>query len=528
MANPIQYSAADAGALVQIADAANGDLSQSPFLPVGWDLLTTITVAGLGSPQMILAGGPLPSTGAPVAVLAIGSPAASFLNFYTTAIHELTTPIISGLLPMPPPVPAPTLDNGFQALYGRLRALIVQVLTSFASSYSTLLTCGIGGPGALAQLAAIDFRVGGTPTPSFLTAVGCYSFSTPSFVNTTTANTSVQTQLPAVYAGLFALTVQNLDFFPTAPTPAMGYVPLGQQIAITGPLPPYDSPWYERSAAYYTSILAPNGALARRGAAAAKPDDDVANAKAVAGAYDPDLAYVLAQFCAAANEAFQHPSLSPSIPTGWTLLGVISNGSSQVMAVVYSKLTQVVVAFRGTSSFEETVQTFGNQTAQYVNFLPAPVIQPSGVVLQGAYTGYMSLRQGFRQALSQISGLATASLLLTGHDTGGWLAVMAATDLMQGIGGTPALPALGTPPQVYTFGTPALGNIRFTNFFTTQVTASAYQVLRPADVVAGIFIPSYFMIGSQQALPGITDYDDLAYHPVISYIQLLNPSNRAA
>jgi len=102
-----------------------------------------------------------------------------------------------------------------------------------------------------------------------------------------------------------------------------------------------------------------------------------------------------------------------------------------------------------------------------------------------------------------VNGLATASLLLTGHDTGGWLAAIAATDLMQGIGGTPALPALGTPPQVYTFGTPALGNYPFTNFFTTKVTSSAYQVLRPADVVAKIFLPGYFMMGSQQGLAGI-------------------------
>jgi hypothetical protein len=527
MANPIQYSAADAGALVQIADAANGNLRQPPFLPVGWDLLTTITTTGLGSPQAILASGTLPSTGASVVVLAIGAPAASFLNYYTTANHTQATSIISGLLPVPPPpppaLPPPTIDIGFQALYNRLRSLIGQALTNFANSYATLLTCGIGGPGALAQLAAIDFRVGGTPTPGFLTAVGCYSFSTPPFVNTTAANTSVQTQLPVVYAGLFALTAQN-DFFPSAPTLEMGYAPLGQQITINAPLPAYDSPWYERSTAYYTKVLAPNAALTRRVAPPATSDRDAAFA---AGAYDPDLAYVLAQFCAAANEAFQHPSLSPSIPTGWTLLGLISNGSGQVMAVVYSKLTQVLVAFRGTSSFEETVQTFGNQSAQYVNFLPAPIIQPAGVVLQGAYNGYMALRQSFRQALSQIGGLATASLVLTGHDTGGWLALMAATDLMQGTGGTPTLPALGTPPQVYTFGTPALGNIPFTNFFTTKVTPSAYQVVRPADVVARLFIPGYFVIGSQQAVPGTTNYDDVTYHPVISYIQLLNPRNLA-
>jgi hypothetical protein len=325
-----------------------------------------------------------------------------------------------------------------------------------------------------------------------------------------------------VYTGLFALTVQNVDFFPSAPTPAMGYVPLGQQIAISGPMPPYDPPWYERSAAYYTSILAPSGALGRRSPVAAKQGDDAANVQAGFG-YDPDLAYVLAQFCAAANLAFQHPALSPSIPTGWTPLGAISNSSGQVMAVVYSKLTQVVVAFRGTSSFEETVQTYGNQNSQFVNFLPAPLT--SGLVLQGAYNGYMALRQAFRQALSQVSGLATAQLLLTGHDTGGWLAAIAATDLMQGTGGTPPLPALGAPPQLYTFGTPALGNVPFTNFFTTKVTSSAYAVVRQADVVAKIFLPGYFMIGSQQGLAGITDYDDLTSHPVISYIQLLNPSN---
>lgn len=114
--------------------------------------------------------------------------------------------------------------------------------------------------------------------------------------------------------------------------------------------------------------------------------------------------------------------------------------------------------------------------------------------------------------------------MLTGHDTGGRLALMAATDPMQGTGGTPAPPALGTPPQVYTLGTPALGNIPFYQFFTTKVTTSAYQVVRPADVVAGLFIPGYFVIGSQQAVPGATDYDDLpSRHQLHSVAQSTQP-----
>ena len=526
MANPLVYNAADAGVLLQIADAANGNLQQTPFLPVGWNLLSTAITSGLGKPQFILAGGNLPSNNAPVVVLAIGSPIAAFLNYYTTANHVQSTSIISGLLPplpiTPPVPPLPTLDIGFQSLYNRLRSLIITALTSFASSYPTLITCGIGGPGAVAQIAAIDFRIGGTPAPSFLQVVGCYSFSTPPFVNNTTATVSVQTQLPTVYAGLFALTAQN-DFFPSAPTPAMGYVTLGQQISINASLPPYESPWYERSAVFYGNALAPSVAQLQRDTAVKTSNIDAVATSAPA-AYDPDFAYVLAQFCAAASEAFQHPALSPSVPTGWTLLGTVSNSAGQVMAVIYKKLSQLLVAFRGTSSFEETVQTFGNQNAQYINFLPASIIQSSGVILQGAYNGYMALRQNLQQALTGISGFASLSLVLTGHDTGGWLALMAATDLMQGTGSSQP-PVPGTAPQVYTFGTPTMGNIPFTNFFTTSVTSSVYQVARPADVVANLFIPGYFPIGQPQSVSGTTDYDGQSYHPVISYIQLLNPAN---
>jgi hypothetical protein len=526
----IQYNADDAGLLVQIADAANGDLQQTPFLPAGWNLLATSTSPGLGSPQFILASGTLPS-GIPAAVLAFGAPAASFLRFYTVGVHALGGIQISNLLPPlppppPPPPPPPLIDNGFQSLYNRLRGLIGPSLTNFASQCPNLVTCGIGGPGALAQIAAIDFRVGGGQAPAFIKAVACYAFSTPPFVNPTVATTSVQTQLPDVYAGLFSIAVQSangqtIDFFPTAPTAALGYAPLGQQIAVKGPLPAYDSPWYERSAAYYAGILAPTAAQLRpKPPADGAPAADVA---AVAG-YDPDLAYVLSQFCAAASEAFQHPALSPSIPGGWTLLGPVSNGAGQVTAVVYRQLNQVLVAFRGNSSFEETVQTLGNQNAQYVNFLPAPIIQKAGTVLQGGYATYMALRPGFRQALANIADLASVSLILTGHDSGGWVAIMAATDLMQGTGGTPALPTLKTAPQVYTFGTPVFGNALFTNFFTGNVTAAVYPVVRPGDVVANLFIPGYFTIGTPTALPGITDYDDLTYHPVISYISLLDPS----
>jgi hypothetical protein len=517
----IQYSAADAGVLVQIADAANGSLQTPPFLPGGWNVLATTSLMGMGSPQAILAGGALPSTGESAVVLACGAQAAAFLAFFTLANHTLSQPIFGGLLPMPPPPPptlTPQLDVGFQQLYYRLSDWIKNSLTQFAGSCPTLLTCGIGGPGALAQLAAIDFRVGGSRAPSFLKTVGCYAFSAPPFVNATTANVSVQQQLPDVYNNLFALTAANVDFFPTSPTAAMGYSPLGQQIAVTARLPKYDSPWYERSAIYYTNMLT-SSMLARRDAEAAK----AAQAAAPPPAYDPDLAFVLAQFCAVASEAFQHPALSPFIPANWTLLNTISNNAGQVMAVVYRKLSQVLVAFRGTSSFEETVQTFGNANAQYVNFLAAGVIPTAGQVLKGGYDSYMAMRQQFRQVLSQISDLATVSLLLTGHDTGAWIAVMAATDLMQGTGGTPILPALANPPQLYTFGAPPFGTVPFTNFFATKVTAAAYQVARPGDIVPKIQYFGNLPIGSQVSLPGLTEYDDLTYHPVISYIHLLNP-----
>ena len=512
----IQYSADDAGALVQIADAANGNLTTTPFLPPGWDALATTSLQGLGNPQAILAGGTLPSTGQPAVVLACGAPAAPFLLFYTPVNQTLSASLIGGLLPMPPPhTPMPQLDIGFQSFYIRLSAWIQTALTQFGSSYPTLLTCGIGGPGAVAQLAAIDFRVGGSRAPGFLDAVGCYAFSTPSFVNPTAANVSVQQQLPDVYNSLFTLTAANIDFFPSSPTSSMGYAPLGQQIALQARLPNYDLPWYERSATYYTNTLTSSTRTLR--------DAPAAKAAASPPAYDSNLAFVLAQFCAAASEAFQHPALSPLIPGNWTLLNTISNSAGQVMAVVYRKLGQVLVAFRGTSSFQETVETFGNANAQYVNFLASGVIPTAGTVLQGGYNSYMAMRQQFRQVLSQISDLATISLLLTGHDTGAWIAVMAATDLMQGTGGTPTLPTLANPPQVYTFGAPPFGNFPFTNFFTTNVTAAAYQVARPADVIPKIQYFGYQPIGSLALLPGLTDYDDLTYHPVISYIQLLNP-----
>ena len=144
MAGTIQYSAVDAGVLVQIADAANGNLAQTPFLPVGWDLFTTITTPGLGSPQAILAGGMLPSTGAAVAVLAFGAPASAFLPYYTPAMHTLAPPLNTTLLPPPPPpppvLPPPAIDNGFQALYLRLQSLIGTALTNFATSYSYCVT----------------------------------------------------------------------------------------------------------------------------------------------------------------------------------------------------------------------------------------------------------------------------------------------------------------------------------------------------------------------------------------------------
>src|SRR5262249_13220575 len=150
----------------------------------------------------------------------------------------------------------------------------------------------------------------------------------------------------------------------------------------------------------------------------------------------------------------------------------------------------------------------------------------AGPVLEGAYNGSLAVRQGFRQVLSQIGNLANMSLVLTGHDTGSWLALMAATDLMQGTGGTPSLPTLPAP-QVYTFGAPPIGDVRFGGFFASKVTSAVYSVVRAADIVPKIFYPGNFPVGSQAPVPGTTDYDGLTYHPVISYIRLLNPHNLA-
>ena len=199
---------------------------------------------------------------------------------------------------------------------------------------------------------------------------------------------------------------------------------------------------------------------------------------------------VMAPLAQAAYDVMNHPGVTPTLPPGFEMTGLIQADETIRQALLalpgHSNVAKAMlddsglfgllgknpttktafVAFRGTQTFDDWVGDFD------ALFEPYKYSPNAGMVHVGFQSIYGALHDSIAAGIGNaISGCD--DLLVTGHSLGGALAVIAAPDLAKN------LPLV---PELITFAGPAAGLADFVRFFDL-VIPSCYRIVNFWDVV---------------------------------------------
>jgi hypothetical protein len=538
----VGYQTSDAAAFLDLAAIAAMDLTDL-YLQPPWKLIDTFqTTSRAGGAQGFVAIGPLPSTSVTVAVVAIGFSWPDFIELYKGSQHARALPP-PGLMP----VGSGMTDYGYNFFYTGIRKQIWAELLSaqktvpgFQGGMAVFVT-GHGPAAPLAQLAALDLvpkrTWSGQTSPA--ASLGAYVYSCPAFGDQAFAN-YYASQVPDGYTvNLQTASGVPVDFYPLAPDASSGYAVAGSVKGGSGRVPDTECPWYERETPWYAAALraaGPQGVAAHAaGPAAGAPAVPARRALAVGfnlaraqlmpapaaaasvPSYNPVLAYTLSLLSSVAYQRVEHPDLTMTVPAPYSFVKDIVAGGVAWASVFVAPDTAVVVAFRGTTTWQEMLQVWGSDATA-----APPWSTVSGQVLSAYGDLYMALRDGLRQALASVNA-ANLRLFFTGHCVGGALASLATLDLSLN-------PATNVAPVagVYTFGAPPVGTIDFANAFNQRLGAISFQVARPSDVIPQLVFGSALTavtLGQSITLDGGLQNPDngSTFHALPVYVSLLNP-----
>jgi hypothetical protein len=542
------YQAADAAALLGLASVAGTDLSDL-YLQPPWKLVDTFrTQVGADGPQGFVAIGPLPSSGATAAIVAIGFSWPDFIELYRSTQH---------VLGLPPPGlmrgGSGMMDRGYSIFYASIRKQLWSELQSAKRTVPDFQTampvCVTGhGPAApLAQLAALDLQPSrvwaGQTSPA--TSLSAYVYSCPAFGDQEFADYYAVAVPNGYTINLQTTNGVPVDLYPSAPDASLGYALAGQTIGTSGSIPDIECPWYEREASTYAKALSVSGLRGvaanvahttppRRQAPPARRPLAVgfnlaraqlmprAVAAASVPAYNPVLSYTLALLSSIAYQRFEHPDLTSNIPSPYSLVSDIVAGDVVWGSVFMAPDTAVVAALRGTVTWQEMTQVWGSDEVSAPSWLNG-----DGEVLTAYSDLYSGLRDSLRRALASVNA-PHQRLFLTGHCIGGALASLATLDLS-----LHPETNVGQVTGLYTFGAPPVGTVDFAKTFQARVGASSFQVVRPLDVIPQLVFGSAttaVTLGRSIALDGgLQDPDNgMTYHALPMYTSLLNPRSVVA
>ncbi|OZG72738.1 hypothetical protein BTA51_14540 [Hahella sp. CCB-MM4] len=488
-------------------------IENSPSLPPGWVLLKTFS-ARFSPPSVIVQGfiakGPINSNGDIAAALSLGITWEDFLGtsiapFDPTAQAELPAQVtgtgnVGKVL------------NLFASAYNNVRGNIWEVVTDYLSDLP-LYICGMSLGGPIAQIAALDLRPGNTgpskgqKSPD--TQPAGYVFSTANYGNTEFATYFNNTVSDQFNFRAYKST-EAVDLFPTEPSDSL-YAAAGEVVQLNISIPEYDVPWLERSDVFYLEALGgtPVQQPPQPGFISNPPSD-----------FSQTRAYAFSQLVAAAYAFAQHPG-SVVNTSPYNLEAIIeSNGAP--FAYIFTSVTDVVVAVRGTTTGLEFLSMEANSSLVATDFNPDNQAQ----VHKGAYsvyTGPVSSTDSTSfsdKLLSTVSSMMSGrKLWLTGHGFGGALANIAAADYAMNPG--KGLEVSG----VYTFGSNAVANSIFKSDFDQSLSGKSFQILRLKDRIPtsiGVF-GTLFVVGDQLVLNGQLAVDESTYHSLDGYIRLTAP-----
>ncbi|WP_369417948.1 lipase family protein [Cohnella mopanensis] len=186
--------------------------------------------------------------------------------------------------------------------------------------------------------------------------------------------------------------------------------------------------------------------------------------------FDNRTAIFLASVCSQTYEHFNDPNGQFVIPYSYEMVEGIRarslTGVTEKFGFILQSDSHVIVAFRGTST---TTDWISDAMASQVKFKSVP---NTGLTHRGFSNIYYSARESILTVLDGLS--ADKTLYVTGHSLGGALATLCALDV--------AVNSPFTFPIVYTFGSPRVGDPKFTNAYGETVDES-FRVQNRYDVV---------------------------------------------
>lgn len=507
-----------ATSLQGLAKLAVGDISLLPDigLPTPWSLASSAAKDGV---QGFLAAGELYDETIQIA-LVMGAPWTDFLNEYAEANQFLVQvpvddEIVSGTAGkaraaaghaagVEPADDSVTYDAGVQKLYLKLRSHLWDAVAEAAqlvesTEATDLLICGHGIGASLAELAAYDFRPDKPDITIRFKQIRLYTFSAPMLAN---AGFQEQFETRIVDAWrVSAGTSSLIDFFPIQPSG--DFVGLGTAQQLAASLPEFDSPWWERSGSFYTDVLT-------GGSTSANP---VGGESSTADGYSADMAFTIAQLCAAAALRSQHPDLDPA-PSSWRLTDPLPGDNPWLCVFARDDPKAFAAIFRGGTTCEETLGILADGWPFTMDWVDFP-----GSMHAGAYKLYTSLRDDVRSLLAGLDWTEGAVLYLGGHSLGAIMASVAAVDLEYN-------PIDGAPPaSIYALGCTTTAGPGLESY-VPELPARLFLVNRPQDAIADVsWNLTLSELGTSITLNGNCSFDEQTYHAINTYIALLDPQS---
>ncbi|CAG8753915.1 9139_t:CDS:2, partial [Dentiscutata erythropus] len=145
-----------------------------------------------------------------------------------------------------------------------------------------------------------------------------------------------------------------------------------------------------------------------------------------------------------------------------------------------TKYKEIVVTFRGTSNFGNTVKDIEVVQCPYgfestTPCIPTNLISGGALVHFGFYTAFLTFQQQLRDVISNsMKQYPGYNIVVTGHSLGAALASFAALDIKQFIN--------GSNPCLYTYGEPRIGNSVFASF-VDETLGTVKRTVNQADEV---------------------------------------------
>jgi len=191
---------------------------------------------------------------------------------------------------------------------------------------------------------------------------------------------------------------------------------------------------------------------------------------------------------------------------------------TQVYILPDLKDKQLIIVFRGSESPKDSYLNIRDWVNDFF-FIKTPFDSSYFLkVHAGIYSAYLTVSDELeKQILNVLDKYDMESVCFTGHSLGGGLATIAALDSVKWLGNT-------VPIKCITFAAPCVGNIFFSNRFSTKIRES-FRVVNAGDIVPSV-PPSFwgfkhvgyeFDIPEEGLAPSSRNVDEVMYVRCHSY-----------